>query len=97
MNPNHKHKTIAYIILGIVVVIALGVYIYIVLSNAPVVNAPAPTQNVAVVPQQVTLTPSEAAAKIAAIAELGGKQESLTKQQANVKAALLKQQLSQSK
>ena len=48
VNPEHNHKTIAYIILGIVVVIALGVYIYIALSNAvpaqPVSSGPTPDE-----------------------------------------------------
>ena len=38
MNPAHKHRTIAYIIIAIIIVIILGAYIYMILENGNVSN-----------------------------------------------------------
>ena len=91
MNFEHNHKTIVYIILGIVVIFALGVYIYITLSNAPVVPvAPAATSTA-----HGGLTPEQAAAKQALITSqlAAQKPQPLTTAQASSKAALLKAQM----
>ena len=53
MTFEHNHKTIVYIILGIVVIFALGVYIYITLSNAQQA-VPAPTVATSTA-QQITM------------------------------------------
>ncbi len=92
MNPEQNHKTVAYIILGIVVVIALAVYIYIVLSANPAVKESPPAVTTS---GRAGLTPEQAAAKQALIASQLAEQkpQPLTTAQASAKAALIKSQL----
>ena len=70
MNPNPHHKTIAYIILGIVVVVALGVYIYLALSNVPTPTYSATTPSNPI--GQNGLTPQKIAVKVAEIRRSDG-------------------------
>jgi nitric oxide reductase large subunit len=97
MKPEQNQKTIAYVILGIVVVIALGIYIYMGLSAAPAAPE-VPVATGPVSPQQVILTPEEAAAKAQLLASMSGMSiETLTRQQASAKAAVLSEEQSRGK
>jgi hypothetical protein len=89
---NHTNKALAYIIAGIVVIVFLGAYIYYMLENAqPVANQPI-NSNGTISTGQVMLSPEQAAAKEAIIANINSqKPVQLTPAQAAAKAAALKQ------
>jgi hypothetical protein len=99
MKPEYKEKTVAYIVLAIVIVIALGVSIYAVITNPN--NQPAPTSidtsenqggTVVLKPGQVRLTPEEVAIKRQQLAEINGQgQTILTSAEIKAKQAALKQ------
>ena len=91
MNPEYRHRTVIYIIVGIIIVVILGVYIYSVLSNRQASPAP---QVVEVQPSAsglVALTPEESAQKAAIIASVMSQTAvPLSTAQASVKATLIK-------
>ena len=90
MRREHRHKTVAYIIVAIIIVIILGLYVYSVLS----VSQTTPTSQVA--PRSSTsglimLTPAESAQKAALIQSFMSQGVApVSVSQASTKAALVK-------
>jgi hypothetical protein len=85
----HKDKVVAYIVIGIIVVIGIALYVYMQLASMS-------AQQVVVVPSRhssgpVVLTPAQSAAKTEAIeAVTVQKPVPLTKKQSAAKAAIIK-------